>query len=399
MATLSPASAAAIARLRSYIPPPTTWYSLPLSRRAAVLILLFADKRGDLRVVLTMRSATLKSYAGQAALPGGKTDTMQETPSQTARREASEEIGLPLPSAYSQPTLTASPDTDPSLAVTSRHPLSTKFTPPTPTLPKPFTLEHLCQLPTNLAKTELGVRPVVAYLSANSAVAASTGADVETALIPRLDAKEVAAVFSGSLHGFLRKKDEGEVPAGTDGEWYKGTWIDWHATRFRMHNFYVPVKDRAVSRPRKRRGEVTLTSASQTDSEPALRSIEQAPKDEQGSKYMRASQTLPYRDHPKPYTEENPDPLDSLTSFRVFGMTARILVDCARVAYGEEPEFEHNSHFGDETIIRRLIDVGRMGGPRDRGDEFVGGDLATALEGSGGWGGLVKSEEERKGKL
>jgi hypothetical protein len=52
---------AAIARLRTYVPPPTQYYSLPLARRAAVLILLYADKHGELRVVLTMRAKTLKS--------------------------------------------------------------------------------------------------------------------------------------------------------------------------------------------------------------------------------------------------------------------------------------------------------------------------------------------------
>lgn len=82
MATLTPASAVsnpafnhasrtddahrflpqgAIARLRAYIPPPTRFYDLPLTRRAAVLILLYADRAGDLRVVLTMRASTLKS--------------------------------------------------------------------------------------------------------------------------------------------------------------------------------------------------------------------------------------------------------------------------------------------------------------------------------------------------
>jgi hypothetical protein len=56
---------AAIARLRAYKPPPfSVWDRLPLSRRAAVLVLLFADRRGDLRVVLTMRAATLRNYSG-----------------------------------------------------------------------------------------------------------------------------------------------------------------------------------------------------------------------------------------------------------------------------------------------------------------------------------------------
>ena len=56
---------AAIARLRAYRPPPfPTWDSLHVSRRAAVLVLLFADRRGDLRVVITMRAASLRSFSG-----------------------------------------------------------------------------------------------------------------------------------------------------------------------------------------------------------------------------------------------------------------------------------------------------------------------------------------------
>lgn len=56
---------AAIARLRAYRPPPfLLWDKLPVSRRAAVLILLYADRRGDLRVVLTMRAASLRNFSG-----------------------------------------------------------------------------------------------------------------------------------------------------------------------------------------------------------------------------------------------------------------------------------------------------------------------------------------------
>lgn len=56
---------AAIARLRAYNPRPfPVWDRLPLSRRAAVLILLFADRKGDLRVVITMRALTLRSFSG-----------------------------------------------------------------------------------------------------------------------------------------------------------------------------------------------------------------------------------------------------------------------------------------------------------------------------------------------
>jgi coenzyme A diphosphatase NUDT7 len=55
----------ALARMRAYTPPPfSTWNQLPLSRRAAVLLLLFADRRGDLRVVITMRASSLRNYSG-----------------------------------------------------------------------------------------------------------------------------------------------------------------------------------------------------------------------------------------------------------------------------------------------------------------------------------------------
>ena len=52
---------AAIDRLKSYKPPPTNYDLVPLTRRAAVLLLLYADAKGDLRVVLTIRAKTLSS--------------------------------------------------------------------------------------------------------------------------------------------------------------------------------------------------------------------------------------------------------------------------------------------------------------------------------------------------
>jgi 8-oxo-dGTP pyrophosphatase MutT (NUDIX family) len=88
---------------------------MPLSRKAAVLILLFADPSGELRVVITMRASTLSSYSGHAALPGGKAEE-GETAFECARREASEEIGLPRKASA---------------------------------LPPPFRVEHLCEMPTN----------------------------------------------------------------------------------------------------------------------------------------------------------------------------------------------------------------------------------------------------------
>jgi hypothetical protein len=57
--------------------------------------------------------------------------------------------------------------------------------------------------------------------------------------------------------------------------------------------------------------------------------------------------------------------------YRIFGMTARIIVDAARVAYAREPEFEHNSHFGDEEMIAKLRRMGRLSVVRKASDELT----------------------------
>jgi peroxisomal coenzyme A diphosphatase NUDT7 len=254
---------------------------MPLKRRAAVLILLFADPTGSLRVVLTMRSSNLKSYSGHAALPGGKAEE-GEGAFATARREAAEEIGLPVENSN---------------------------------LPPPFEVEHLCELPTNLALTESVVRPCVAFLHSHNKRTGQDANAVDT-LVPRLDAKEVAAVFSAPFHNFLSSQDDTSQPnlPGKPGDWYEGVWMDWHQSRWRMHHFFVPVTNQKVTFPNRTHGQKTAA-----------------------------------------------DHLQSLQRYRVFGMTARILVDAARVAHAMEPDFEHNSSFGDEFMILRLQTMGRLG--------------------------------------
>ncbi|KAL0639634.1 8-oxo-dGTP diphosphatase [Maublancomyces gigas] len=269
MSPLSPASAQAIARLRAYVPPPTLYQTLPTSRRAAVLLLLFADRRGDLRVVLTVRSAMLKTFAGHVAFPGGKADSPHETPAQTARREAFEEIGLPL-----EP------------------------------LPHSFTIEHLAELPLSLAATNLGVRPCVALLNS------PTGGNYEP-LVPRLDPNEVQSVFAVPLERFLRVRygADGERvdPESVDGvPWYTGSWVPWNGSKWKMNEFQAPVWSSS-----------------------------------------------------------------SLTRHRVWGMTARILIDAARIAYGRDPEFSFVDRVGDEDMIKILLDKGEMGKEKDRAESSM----------------------------
>ncbi|GBE88498.1 hypothetical protein SCP_1303140 [Sparassis crispa] len=67
----------------------------PTARLAAVLVLLY-ERAGKLRVLLTTRSKLLRTHPGQTALPGGKVDETDVDVTQTAYREAYEEVALPL---------------------------------------------------------------------------------------------------------------------------------------------------------------------------------------------------------------------------------------------------------------------------------------------------------------
>lgn len=78
---------------------PPSWFSRFLppdegGRQSAVLILFGPHEDGGEDVVLTERSADLRSHAGQVAFPGGALDPGDAGPVSAALREAEEEVGL-----------------------------------------------------------------------------------------------------------------------------------------------------------------------------------------------------------------------------------------------------------------------------------------------------------------
>jgi 8-oxo-dGTP pyrophosphatase MutT (NUDIX family) len=64
----------------------------PITRRSAVLVALF-EEDGETQLVLTRRSISMREHRGEIALPGGRSDA-NETPIDTALREAREEVGI-----------------------------------------------------------------------------------------------------------------------------------------------------------------------------------------------------------------------------------------------------------------------------------------------------------------
>ncbi len=62
---------------------------------AAVLVPIYPDDEGALRLLLTKRPMTMPTHAGHLAFPGGRPDPDDLTPVETALREAHEEVGVP----------------------------------------------------------------------------------------------------------------------------------------------------------------------------------------------------------------------------------------------------------------------------------------------------------------
>jgi 8-oxo-dGTP pyrophosphatase MutT (NUDIX family) len=63
-------------------------------RASAVLILFGPNSEGGEDVVLTERSHSMRSHAGQVSFPGGAIDPVDSGPVSAALREAQEEVGL-----------------------------------------------------------------------------------------------------------------------------------------------------------------------------------------------------------------------------------------------------------------------------------------------------------------
>lgn len=264
---------------------------------------------------------------------------------QIARREAWEEIGLPLDSR----------------------------------LPPPFRIEQLCELPCNMAQTHLVVRPCVAFLhidrgtplpssasTSNSPTTTTTTTTTTTlpqtqegqedgqdeddmSIIPRLDAKEVAAVFTAPFHNFLLAKDEPR-PERTrrpfpPGPWYDGRWMTVRGTSWRVHNYYVPVDGQKVRKPQPQ----PLPDENPPEAQPLneRHEMKAATTASDGSGGGGGAEVRVRNELARKLDEEEKE----TGRYKVWGMTAHILLDAARIAYKEEPEMEHNPHLGDEDII------------------------------------------------
>ena len=163
-------------------------------------------------------------------------------------------------------------------------------------VPPPYTVEHLCRLRPHLSRHHLLVTPVVAYLS-------STLPDTHdpNKLVPSLDT-EVSSLFSLPFEQFLQSTGkEGGVH-----DWrHESRQIRWLGAQWIFHDFFATVT--ALVKP----------------------------------------EALDVGEDPSPV------PTELLT--RIWGLTARILVDACIVGYGRMPDFKHTVDVWDERMVEAMI--------------------------------------------
>jgi hypothetical protein len=61
----------------------------------------------------------------------------------------------------------------------------------------------------------------------------------------------------------------------------------------------------------------------------------------------------------------------SFVRYKVWGLTARILVETARIAYGRNPQFSFAKNIGDEQLIRSMFNGGKQAEENRSGESAV----------------------------
>ncbi|KAF5358626.1 hypothetical protein D9758_007740 [Tetrapyrgos nigripes] len=272
-------------------PKPTSWLPVPKSRRAAVLVALFVGRKGDLYVLLNRRASTMRSFAGDTSLPGGKMDPEDKTIEDTARREAFEEIGLPIDR--------------------NKAPLLCIF--------EPFWVEK-----------QLVVTPVVVLI-------------LDTSLRPILNHSEVASLFSHPLASFLssdppfpKETELAEVPYHTYQDY------DWHGPPAPVKKDKDSKRNSNSGRSRSGAGSRGVFGAGRRRRNRHTRNSEYlvptsdslSDNDSENVQRQQQAQTRKMRMH-RFLTGREAGGIKP-----VYGLTAAIMIHVARIGYNREPNFE-----------------------------------------------------------
>lgn len=331
--------------------PTSIWHRLPVARRASVFILLFLGRLGELRVVLTKRSSSLRNFPGHISLPGGKADSGLETEWQVARREMSEEIGL-------------SEDND----------LLWKE--------YGFTIDHLSMMPCFLSRTFSAVRPCIGFMNMNKDTH-FTESDLLSNLKLSVNPGESSSIFSCPLKDFLYPTTKEAPLEALERTSHEVKWggIPWNlrSYTFLQYSKYEAdwlkdIKDLSASEE-----EEDLDEDGHTEDE-AEKHRQSPPHAKKVKKDLSSWGKLGSR-------------RDSETNekiYDVWGLTANILHDLAEICYrqpvpekqyGEEELIYSIWHYGNQMKLKqRSAEEVKLIESRSIVDEFGYGDILPRAE-------------------
>ncbi|KAG5363230.1 hypothetical protein CJU89_2395 [Yarrowia sp. B02] len=357
----------------------TPWYTIPLSRRSAVLMLLFEVANPDkpagkeLHILFTVRSAHLRSFPGQVALPGGKldleldgsnvshieadlwenvdgalsSDTEKELVKSAsfsawsiALREAYEEVGL-FGEFVNEDTRSIL--MNPVGAEGSQKPAFLQHNPL-------LTIEKLCELPPFVSRNGLGVAPCIAF-----ARSTQRGHFLKySEICPQLNFDEVQAVFSIPLDYFLSKhtSDGVELYNCYPRAAWGNTGVDWI-----MHSFNHNALPYPNVQGGNTKGRVTIDDLLAEASAPQVQPGELT----QVGQKMRSREDILSESGPEPdpasFHKNVVASVDLLPP--IWGLTGHICIDCARVGLARDPtEFDFVADIGQDTLVGQLIKDG-----------------------------------------
>ncbi len=299
------------------------------NNRAAVLVGLF-ELDGIVWVLLTQRTGTLRSHAGEVSLPGGKRDPTDVNDIMTALRESNEEIGLrstdssisvltTLPSIFSKNMLAVRPVLAripiPAFMLTPgvshSHGAAVAGTGVVPISAKVRTLK-----PTAIAASALRYSSLAAHPTTNSATAAANLATPPSPayyFLPSPSIDEVDNIFAVPLGIFLYHSDTSSRYTYQD--------IEWQGGDFRIHRFHYNT-DRYWTTDQCL---LALQSSAAPDrSLGATSNLETM---------RRVAAHAALRNEPR--------------EFLVWGMTAYVLIAAAALFYGRPPSFPFATRPGE----------------------------------------------------
>ncbi|BFZ53577.1 8-oxo-dGTP diphosphatase [Savitreella phatthalungensis] len=167
-------------------------------------------------------------------------------------------------------------------------------------------ISRISTLPPYLAKNHLLVTPCIAFLPS----------DPYEKWTPSPNEAEVDAVFTIKLSQIV------------NGEAYLGRWMQWYELAWKLHRF-------------------ELASTSDAPA-PTLSSDLRNNRRDNATLQRRRSRS------PSPASETD-------LTFTIWGLTARILVDIARIAFGRAPSYEFVDEVGDSSRILKAQEQGVMG--------------------------------------